>query len=369
MSEGYFDNHLSLSQWAIRTNISNKEALIREDASKIDRLAFLNRIIGLPIVESISFDYADLINPSSSFLSFIESVGDQPYALRAIPKIDSLPPLRNRQRSVRDLTQWVLSSGIDGPRYSFSFEPHIDPDISSIFLVGAHRVVGEVALGGMMQLTKGPQNGSLPIRFAYDFDKWKLSETSTLINDFLKRVLRSILVTDSNAQSIVIKELNGSFVENYLQGYFEAIGSANRIVFIDYNRVLQNNVEEVDIFDEHPEAIQPILKGLGGCTGIVRGKARVVLEHEVDNTVINDGEILVCPFTSPEYVPLITQAAGIVADVGGILSHAAIVCRELKKPCVIGTKLGTKLIRTGDLIEVNGRNGTVCFFKNATIAA
>ena len=73
----------------------------------------------------------------------------------------------------------------------------------------------------------------------------------------------------------------------------------------------------------------------------------------------NDGDILVTGMTRPEFLPLIKKSAAFVTDAGGILSHAAIEARELKKPCIIGTKIATKVFKDGDLVEVDADKGTV----------
>ena len=63
--------------------------------------------------------------------------------------------------------------------------------------------------------------------------------------------------------------------------------------------------------------------------------------------------------TRPEYVPLMKKASGVVTDEGGITCHAAIISRELGMPCVIGTKIATRMFKTGDLVEVDANNGLV----------
>ena len=68
---------------------------------------------------------------------------------------------------------------------------------------------------------------------------------------------------------------------------------------------------------------------------------------------ILDGEILVSTMTVPDFLPAMKKAAAFVTDEGGITCHAAIVAREMKKPCVIGTKFATEVLRNGDLIESN----------------
>jgi len=63
--------------------------------------------------------------------------------------------------------------------------------------------------------------------------------------------------------------------------------------------------------------------------------------------------------TRPEYVPLMKKAAAIITDSGGMLSHAAVVSREMKKPCIVGLQIATKVFKDGDMVEVNATNGIV----------
>ncbi|MFH0954978.1 MAG: PEP-utilizing enzyme [Candidatus Micrarchaeota archaeon] len=100
------------------------------------------------------------------------------------------------------------------------------------------------------------------------------------------------------------------------------------------------------------------LKGMAAYPGVVKGKARLVL-YKKNIHEVNRGEILVAEMTSPDFVPAMRKAAAVVTDEGGITCHAAIVCRELKKPCVVGTQSVTKSIKTGNLIEVDANQGTV----------
>jgi phosphohistidine swiveling domain-containing protein len=100
------------------------------------------------------------------------------------------------------------------------------------------------------------------------------------------------------------------------------------------------------------------LKGQVAYQGVVRGRARVVLEP-TSTTAFDMGDILVTGMTRPQFLPLIAKAAAIVTDAGGILSHAAITARELKKPCVIGTLRATQILKDGDNIEVDAIEGIV----------
>ena len=71
------------------------------------------------------------------------------------------------------------------------------------------------------------------------------------------------------------------------------------------------------------------------------------------------GEILVAPLTAPSWAPIFSKILATVTDVGGMMSHAAIVCREYGLPAVVGTAFGTTQIKTGQRIRVDGNHGTV----------
>ncbi len=92
--------------------------------------------------------------------------------------------------------------------------------------------------------------------------------------------------------------------------------------------------------------------------GHAQGTARIVLDPAKAGT-FDDGDILVAEMTRPDYLALMKKSAAVVTDIGGLLSHAAIVSREMKKPCVIGTKNATKIFKNGDFVEVDADKGIV----------
>jgi pyruvate,water dikinase len=112
-----------------------------------------------------------------------------------------------------------------------------------------------------------------------------------------------------------------------------------------------------------PEEMTSIT-GFAGSGGTVEGKARVCFDPS-DISSLEPGEIMVATTTSPTWAPAFQIMNGVVVDVGGIFSHAAIVAREYGIPAVIGTGLGTKMINTGDMIRVDGDNGTVSILERA----
>lgn len=106
------------------------------------------------------------------------------------------------------------------------------------------------------------------------------------------------------------------------------------------------------------------VKGFASAAGVAEGPARVlkVLKDIVD---IQPGDILVCPTTNPSWAPVFTTIKAAVTDIGGLTSHAAIVCREYGIPSVTGTGIATQVIKTGDILRVDGDSGVVTIVKRA----
>jgi pyruvate,water dikinase len=101
-----------------------------------------------------------------------------------------------------------------------------------------------------------------------------------------------------------------------------------------------------------------VIRGVAASRGLVTARARVIADIG-DADRLQPGEVLVCAMSSPPWTPLFAIAAAVVTDSGGILSHPAIVAREYGIPCVVGTRVGTQAIRDGDVITVDGEQGTV----------
>ena len=106
------------------------------------------------------------------------------------------------------------------------------------------------------------------------------------------------------------------------------------------------------------------IKGFASSAGMAEGPARVLklLKEIVD---LQPGEILVCPSTNPSWAPVFTKIKATVTDIGGLTSHAAIVCREYGVPSVTGTGISTAVIKTGDIIRVDGDTGVVTIVERA----
>lgn len=110
--------------------------------------------------------------------------------------------------------------------------------------------------------------------------------------------------------------------------------------------------------DESAEDDPDVLKGVAGAPGVVTGTVKVVRNLE-EASILEDGDIMVCEMTLPPWVPLFSIVSGVVADTGGVLSHCAIVARDLELPAVVGTQVGTSTLQNGMTVTVDGTKGIV----------
>ncbi|HEX5796977.1 MAG TPA: PEP-utilizing enzyme [Candidatus Saccharimonadales bacterium] len=106
------------------------------------------------------------------------------------------------------------------------------------------------------------------------------------------------------------------------------------------------------------EKVSEVIKGVVASIGIVKGNVRIVIDLK-DAKAVEKGEVIVTTMTRPEMGIALDRAAAFVTDEGGLLCHAAIISREMKKPCIIATGNATKVLKTGDYVEVDADNGIV----------
>ncbi|MFH1316063.1 MAG: PEP-utilizing enzyme [Candidatus Woesearchaeota archaeon] len=112
--------------------------------------------------------------------------------------------------------------------------------------------------------------------------------------------------------------------------------------------------KELAVDIEHIDEI----KGMCASIGTAKGKAKII-NGANDISKMEKGDILVTSMTRPEFVPAMRKASAIVTDEGGVTCHAAIVSRELNIPCIIGTKIATRVLKDGDKVEVDAEKGIV----------
>ena len=122
-----------------------------------------------------------------------------------------------------------------------------------------------------------------------------------------------------------------------------------------FNKILKEEIGTEEIKE---------LKGTCASPGYARGLVKIV-EVSEDMAKMEKGDILISETTYPSLVPAMKKAAAIVTNAGGLTCHAAIVSRELKIPCIVGTKIVTKVLKDGDLVEVDAEKGVVKIINKA----
>lgn len=155
-------------------------------------------------------------------------------------------------------------------------------------------------------------------------------------------------------------------VYGYLEVQYGEIDGKNGITFFDYNE--EEAYTEIDdiwadlvgYFKKKRTKEKDVLYGLPASVGKAKGKCLVV-HHENIGIISNskDWDILVSDTTTSDMTAFMAKAKAIVTDLGGVTSHAAIVCRELKIPAIVGVKNATEKLRTGDVVEVNADKGQI----------
>jgi len=131
------------------------------------------------------------------------------------------------------------------------------------------------------------------------------------------------------------------------------------IMTLDGYEIFSGDVAE-EVFKKvfNPDPDQDEIIGSCASKGKATGTVKIIRKiHDLVN--FKKGDILVASMTTPNMIPAMNKAAAIVTDEGGVTSHAAIVSRELGIPCIIGTKIASKVLKDGDLVEVDANKGIV----------
>ena len=175
--------------------------------------------------------------------------------------------------------------------------------------------------------------------------------------DLLKFLLPDELQSVDTIDKDFMKELENRKSD---QCIFMIIGEKIMIIQGD-------DIQNISIHKESHPAIKSdsvLLHGNCAYNGKIVGKVCIIKgDSQAKIKKFREGSILVSVNTSPNMISIMTKAIGIITDIGGITSHAAIVARELKIPCITGTKIATKILKDGDLIEMDADSGVVSLIR------
>ncbi len=353
---------ISLTEWLQNIGHKDAEKMRKEDNEKRERMAILSTIIDFPFDRPHTFRALDVFEMTAEIQKFMSEHGHELCALRLEPHDPALPKFRMRGKTIREVVEtWFKEQNIDHAKYNASFIPHPSDHVwSTILIINKQGIFGEIIADSHEKLTQGFYEAIRPIVFYFDFTNWQMSEKNEAAKDEIKKIISYLHVPNSEIQTKLGGKLDSTFSCNYLCGYFETTTSSEfGLWFIDYNRILGELYDSsVPCIDDLHNA-EYVLKGQIGNRGKVTGKAKIILADALQHAIIEKGDILVCDMTTPSYVPFMKIASGIITNRGGILTHAAIVSRELSIPCLVATNDATKILRNGQMIELDAELGIV----------
>jgi len=194
----------------------------------------------------------------------------------------------------------------------------------------------------------------------------------------IKKLSAQFRIPTTDLLNYGVEEIKGLFVGDTVSAEMLKAREVARIISSDRDRKSYLFGEEAKAeileFREKTGDVIPygaaVLKGTPANKGIARGKVKIIISNPETIDFIQDefkkmgkGDILVAETTSPEFMPACRKASAIIADQGGLLSHAAVVSREFGIPSIVATKYATKVLKDGDIVEVDGGKGTVTVLK------
>jgi len=342
----------SLQKWNKIINATLHKKLNIEDSK--DREIIYSRMhsLGLPHERCIAFPVGKF--PSKLELEIAVGRLGYPYWISAVP--DPSLSYLNRQTKLRiyDLnTGWEFINKLPGrTKYKLIISQYADvPDFKGTALISANgRGIAEFITGDRHYvMTRG-----FTITDPMIFDQNKVIHFSNTV--------------PIQKQKALYKLVRGVF--GHLEFQYGKIDGRRKLTFFDYNDekayIEINHIWEdlVDYFTQKRRRLKKVLYGYPASPGKAEGRC-IVVHHETYGMFekVKKGDILISDATTPEMTPIMKKVAAIVTDLGGVTSHAAIVCRELRIPAIVGVGNATETLRTGDFVKVNADKGEIEIIK------
>ncbi|MBI5073462.1 hypothetical protein HZA99_06620 [Candidatus Woesearchaeota archaeon] len=201
----------------------------------------------------------------------------------------------------------------------------------------------------------------------HDLRKEVITHANYFIDEFLKRFAKEKNISHELMRYVSDYEINEKDLKNITKEILEE--RHKKSVFVTFHpgeqyifsgKEAEDFISELNKTQQHEQ--EEILKGHCASQGKVTGRVKVC-RGMAEVAKFKEGEILVACMTQPEFVPAMKKAIAIVTDEGGLTCHAAIISRELKKPCIISTKKATRVLKDGMLVEVNATEWYVKILK------
>jgi len=355
----------SLSTWFLDAKGKEEATFSKEDESKGERLNLLNSLINFPINSGLKMSVKEflLIDHESDLKILEKPLTQVDLGVRVIPGSDSDKIMRLRGKKYDEIQIWMTKESLNENRMVYIL-PHVDnPTWSTIFVVNENGITGEAIEDAPHILTQGLESNSEIIQFFYDFDKIGLSSPNQDLTNHLIYVFSYLKLFEEQQLELSAK-LRCNFYQGFLAGYFETVYTDRYgLWFIDFNRVLESSFD-YSLIRETSEQSENVVEisGIPVSKGKIIGVARLIKdENDFDN--FRRGEILICDMTTPDFISIMKMAGGIVTKLGGMLSHAAIISRELDIPCISGIGDSINKIEDGTEIELDSTNGKILISK------
>lgn len=192
-----------------------------------------------------------------------------------------------------------------------------------------------------------------------------------LFEEIIQKFCRQLVVKAGNYNTRLFSSMSINEMIKYLQGRklidkkeLEKRYEHSAMIITPGKYLIVNNSKTVSELEKLniEKSNDKTINGTIAFKGIAKGVARIIFDPAKVQK-FNQGDILITGMTRPDYLALMKKSSAIVTDIGGLLCHAAIVAREIKKPCIIGTKIATKVLRDGDYVEVDADKGIVKIIK------
>lgn len=349
----------SLTEWMEKIKFPKILEFRHEDNYKYDRLKKLHQIIGINYNVPEKIAIKDIVDKTDKFLALCKNKTNTTCNFRLIPRTPVYPKLRIRAVDFQTGLKWLKKTKFNSKHYKELEIIKYNHKIvgSAIFLINDLGVWGETLNGDLWRLAYGV-HARAPSVFTFNYKRWYFSRNNPAMISIIKNTIRQLRIDDETQREQMRIELDAHFTkEGYLKGYFEfVVWPEDGVLYMDYNRVITNLLQNFDMTINYKTGTE--LSGVCACPGMAFGTAKIITDplHPVQ---FNNGDILISNITTIDHVPLMKKARAIIIEQGNLLSHAAIVSRELHKPCIILAKDITKKLKNGDNIFVDATAGTI----------
>jgi len=204
--------------------------------------------------------------------------------------------------------------------------------------------------------------------YVRDIRKESLQKLLTIISNVTRAIFTNNGLNPEDAAYAMYEDFEKDFHHSnyYLEEInkrkkgFVAMMNAKEIRF-EYGNISKKKKQFFRLIDEGTKGSFEIIGNIA-YPGVVRGEVQIVISKK-DFSKFKKGNILVTSMTRPEFIPIMKKAIAVITDEGGITCHAAIVSRELKIPCIIGTKKATRILHDGDTVDLDAIKGIVKIVK------